>query len=136
MKKMILAGLVVLGTAITGFAGQSGLINASGSISSSGDTTLVSAVSRKRITVTSFSLTTNSTNTFTAAFQSGTGGNQIWAVSLVSPSTATMTGANLAVPEKQGAIFKTAIGSLLNLNLSVAPTQPLIWAISYVEQDE
>jgi hypothetical protein len=129
MKKVFLAVFLALAPVGAAFA-----LNASGTISTTGNTTLVSAVSRRRIVVNAFSLTSTSTVPVTAAFQSGASGSQIWGVALVSPSTGTVIGANLAVPEKQGSLFKTAPGDLLNLNLSATPSQSVIWAVSYTEE--
>lgn len=80
----------------------------------SGDNTLVDAVTGKRIVVTSLLLV--GSGAVTARFESGAGGTAL---------TGQMTmaaGSVIALPMSEAGYFQTAAGSLLNLELSGATT--------------
>jgi hypothetical protein len=133
MKKVFLAGFLALAPVAGLFAGSPTLKNVSGSLTTSGNTTIVAAVTRKRIMVTSYLVISTAATTNVLTFQDGAGGSALWTIPVVTSSTSTPFGANLAVPHKQGAIFGTGYGSLLNLNLSAS--QPVTYSIGYYEED-
>ena len=106
------------------------LKTASGTVSSSGDNTLVAAVASNKIKVYAFSLTVISTTAVTCLFQSGASGTEKWRVSLQTPS-GVAGGANLAVSPPSH-LFETAVNTLLNLNLSAAVT--VHYSVAYFEE--
>ncbi|MGE4163874.1 MAG: hypothetical protein AB7G23_19270 [Vicinamibacterales bacterium] len=78
----------------------------------SGNNTLVAAVTGKRIRVLGFVLV--GAGAVTAKFQSGAGGTDL-------TGAMTMAAASVvAVPPNEPGCFETAVGALLNLNLSAA----------------
>lgn len=104
--------------------------SASGTAASSGNNTLIAAVTSKKIKVVAFSLTTTASTATTCIFQSGAGGTELWRVILLPP-TGGMAGANLATALPSW-LFETAVTTLLNLNLSAANT--IHWSVSYIEE--
>lgn len=79
---------------------------------SSGNNTLVAAVTGKKIRVLGFVLV--GAGAVTAKFQSGAGGTDLTgAMTLAAASS-------VAVPPRETGCFETAAGALLNLNLSAA----------------
>lgn len=105
------------------------ILSATGSASSSGNNTIVSAGSAK-LKVFAFSLSTTSTTAVTVKFQSGASGTDLWSVILQAP-TSVSTGANLSVA-LPAYLFATASATLLNLNLSGAIA--VQWAVSYIDE--
>ena len=104
--------------------------SAGGTVASSGNNTLIAAVTSKKIKVVAFSLTTTASTSTTCIFQSGAGGTELWRVILLPP-TGGMAGANLATALPSW-LFETAVTTLLNLNLSAANT--IHWSVSYIEE--
>lgn len=115
-------------TAPLGNAGRT-LVSTGGSISSSGNNTIVAAGTNK-LKVYAFSLSTVSTTVVTCIFQSGSSGTELWRVILQTPSSVA-GGANLAVSPPAW-LFNTASATLLNLNLSAAVT--VHWSVSYFDE--
>lgn len=105
------------------------LQSASGSASSSGNNTLVTA-GTNRLKVYAFTLSTTSTTSVTCIFQSGASGTELWRVVLQAP-TSVSTGANLVV-QPPAWLFATGTATLLNLNLSAAQT--VHWSVSYWDE--
>lgn len=101
-----------------------------GSVSSSGNNTLLSAVTAKKIKVFAFVLSTTSTTAVTCIFQDGAGGTELHRVILQAPtSTSTGIAHAVAIPAH---LFETSVNTLLNLNLSDAQT--IHWSLSYIEE--
>ena len=96
---------------------------------SSANTTIVAA-GNNRTKVYAFSLTTTSTTSAIAKFQSGSGGTTLWQVVLQAPSGAN-AGANLSIMPP-ASLFDTASGTLLNLNLSTAI--PVEVSVAYFDE--
>lgn len=105
------------------------LVSASGSASSSGNNTIVSAGTNK-LKVYAFTLSTLSTASVTVKFQSGAGGTDLWSV-VLQAITGSSTGANLVV-QPPAWLFATASATLLNLNLSSA--NAVQWSVSYFDE--
>lgn len=105
------------------------ILSKTGSASTSGNNTLVSAGSNK-LKVFAFSLSTSSTTAITCKFQDGAGGTDLWSVILQAP-TSVSTGANLAVSPPAW-LFNTSSATLLNLNLSSA--NAVQWSVSYFDE--
>lgn len=105
------------------------LQSASGSASSSGNNTILSAGTNK-LKIFAFTLSTTSTTAVTVKFQSGASGTDLWSVVLQAPSSVS-TGANLAVTPP-AYLFATASATLLNLNLSSA--NAVQWSVSYFDE--
>lgn len=103
--------------------------NATGTVSASGDNTIVAAGTNK-LKVFAFSLSTTSATAVTCTFKSGAAGTALWTVILQAP-TSVSTGANLAV-SLPGWLFATASATLLNLNLSAAVS--VVWSVSYIDE--
>lgn len=103
------------------------IVNAGGSVSSSGDTTLIAAGTNK-LKVFAFSLSTISTTAVTCIFKSN--GIELWRLVLQAPSGAA-TGANLAVTPP-AFIFATTAATALVLNLSSAQT--VHWSAAYFDE--
>jgi hypothetical protein len=78
----------------------------------SGNNTLVAAVTGKRIRVTALLLV--SAGTVNATFQSGAGGTAL------TGAMPLVANAQINVPGIPHGMFETAVGALLNLNLSAA----------------
>lgn len=102
----------------------------SGTCNSSGNNTIVSAVTGKKITVFAVKLLSVTTTALTAAWQDGASGTEIWRDYIQTPAS-VVGGANLAVTPP-GFLFQTSSGTLLNLNLSSAVA--VHYAISYWEE--
>lgn len=105
------------------------IVSKGGSVSSSGNNTIVSAGSNK-LKVFAFSLTTTSTTAVTVKFQDGAGGTDLWVVNLQAP-TSVSVGANLAVTPPSY-LFATSSATLLNINLSGAQT--VYYSVSYYDE--
>lgn len=91
----------------------------SGTTSSSGNNTVVSAVASKRIKTYSFALTTVSTTVNTVYFRDGTAGAELRRYILQAPSGPSTVGANDSV-NPDAFLFGTTAGNALILNLSAA----------------
>ena len=102
-----------------------------GTVYLSGDNTIVALVTEKRIKVNAYALFTQSTTTVIATFKDGTSTSK-WTVPLVSFSSSTVFGANLALAPPSF-LFATSPGNLLNLNLSSGNT--VYYSISYWDDD-
>lgn len=121
-------GAGVLRTVTANDAGKT-LTSKGGSVSSSGDNTLVAA-GTNRLKVYAFSLTTTSTSAVTCIFQSGASGTELWRVTMQAVTGAS-TGANLVVTPPAW-LFATASATLLNLNLSAAVA--VHWSVAYYDE--
>ena len=110
--KLLLAILFLLPSAV--FANKYGLPEQSAVIdaASSGDNTIVSAVTDKRICVLGFVLV--GSGAVTVRFESGAGGTALTGQMTVG------SGTGMAPPRGEDCLFATASGSLLNLELSGA----------------
>jgi len=105
------------------------LTSKGGSVSSSGNNTLISA-GTNRLKIHAFSLSTTSTTAVICIFQSGASGTELWRVILQAPSGVS-TGANLAITPPAW-LFATASATLLNLNLD--SSQTIHYSVSYVDE--
>jgi len=121
--------LTVDGTVTATMSNGKTLTSKGGTVSSSGDNTIVAAGSNK-LKVYAFSLTTTSTTAVTCIFQSGASGTELWRCTLQAISGAS-TGANLAVSPPAW-LFATASATLLNINLSSAQT--VHYSVSYFDE--
>lgn len=102
----------------------------SGTVSSSGNNTILAAVTGKKITVYAVKLVAVTTTALTAIWQDGAGGTEIWRDFIQTPANVS-GGANLAVTPP-GFLFQGSANTLLNLNLSSAVS--VHYAISYWEE--
>lgn len=102
----------------------------SGTVSSSGNNTVLSAVASKKITVFAVKLEAATTTALTCAWQDGAGGTELWR-SLIQTPASVVGGDNLAVTPP-GYLFQGGTNTLLNLNLSSAVT--VHYAIAYWEE--
>lgn len=100
-----------------------------GSISAT--STVISAVTSKRLKVQSYALFTASTNPVTATFKSAAGGTALWTVPMQSV-TGTVFGANLST-QCPSFLFSTAAGEVLELSLSASET--VTYSITYWDDD-
>lgn len=91
---------------------------ASGTASSSGNNTIVAAVSGKRIKVIGMKLTYISTTAQVILMQSGAGGTEIDRQTLQSPASVSVGLTESINPP--ACLFQTAASALLNMNLSQA----------------
>ena len=82
-----------------------------------GNSTLVAAVTGKRIRVYAVVLSNNAAVLTTVKFQSGTGGTDI-----TGPLEMAASGGGFSAPFSPVGHFETADGALLNLNIDVAAT--------------
>lgn len=90
----------------------------SGTVSSSGNNTIIAAVASKQITVYAVKLIAVTTTALTAIWQDGAGGTELWRDYIQTPDSVS-GGANLAVTPP-GFLFQGSVNTLLNLNLSGA----------------
>lgn len=107
------------------------LVTVSGTTSSSGDTTLVSADASNKIRVVAFSLTSTSTTSNTIKFTDGAGGTELWRV-IVQAISGGSFGANLAVGAPAYIFGNAAVNTALVLNLSAASA--VHYSISYFKE--
>jgi hypothetical protein len=103
--------------------------SASGSVSSSGNNTIVVA-GTNRLKVFAYCLSLVSTTAVTCIFQSGAGGTELWRVAFQTP-TNVAGGANLVV-QPPAWLFATDTATLLNLNLSAGVT--VNYSVSYFDE--
>lgn len=104
---------------------------ATGSTSSSGDNTVVSAVSSKRIKVIAFSLITASTTAVTGTFKDNTAGTAVATYPLQA-----IASTNFGITQATSApsfLFASTAGNPLVLNLSAA--QSVTYSITYFDDD-
>ena len=106
------------------------LKTASGSFNSSGDNTVISAVTGKKLKIYFFKLRATTANKVTLIFQDGAGGSELWREAIQTP-TAVIGGTNEGVTPPAW-LFKTTAGNLLNINSSLAIT--IDWSIAYWEE--
>lgn len=104
---------------------------ATGSTSSSGDNTVIAAVTDKFINVYRYKLRTTSTTANTVSAKDDTAGNIIDTDILQAP-TAGVFGTNESVP-MPSFLFRSALGKPLVLNLSAA--QIVVYSLSYFLSD-
>jgi hypothetical protein len=97
---------------------------AAGNASSSGNNTLVAAVTGKRIRVLKYSLVGN--GAVNATFQSGAGGAAISGTKYIDAQ-----GRGIVADGGSLGVFQTASGALLNLSLSAAVS--VGWDLTYIE---
>lgn len=95
------------------------IVNVSGTTSSSGDTTLVTADVSNRILVFAFSLTTTVITANTIKFTDGAAGAEFWRVILQAISGGSF-GANLAVSPPAWLFGNAVVNTALVMNLSAA----------------
>jgi hypothetical protein len=105
------------------------LKTATGTVSAT--TTIVAAVTSKRIKVQSYALLTSSTTAVTATFRSASGGTALWTIPMQATSGAVF-GANLAT-QCPAFLFATNAGELLELGLSGAVS--VTYSITYWDDD-
>lgn len=105
------------------------LLSKTGTVSSSGNNTIVSAGTNK-LKVFALTLSMNSTSAVTVKFQDGAGGTDLWSADFQAPSSIS-TGATLAV-SPPAYLFATSTATLLNINLSAAVS--VRYAISYFDE--
>ena len=97
----------------------------------SATSSVVAAISNKRVKVCAYSLITSSQTAVTVLMNGGSSGTALWTVPLQSIAS-TYFGANLAVTAPSF-IFATATNTLLEMNLSSA--NPVTYSISYFDDD-
>lgn len=122
---------LLVAAAVTSVDHGKSIKSLTGTASSSGDNTIISAVTSKRLKVCSYALFTASTSAVTCTFKDGAAGTALWTVPLQALAS-TQYGANLAVPAP-AFLFGTSAGTLLNLNLSGAIS--VVWSVSYYDDD-
>ena len=101
----------------------------SGTVSSSGNNTILSAVSGKKLTVFACKVTSITTTKVTALWQDGAGGTELWRHEIQTP--ANIHGGDAMAVTPPAWLFQGGTNTLLNLNLSGAI--PVAYAISYWE---
>lgn len=100
-----------------------------GSVSAT--TTIISAVTSKRLKVQSYALFTSSVNPVTVTFRSGAAGAAMWTVPMQA-TTGAVFGANLST-QCPAFLFATVSGDLLELSLSASET--VTYSITYWDDD-
>lgn len=101
-----------------------------GIASSSGNNTIVAAVSGKKIKVFAYDLTTITTTATVAKFQDGASGTDKTNHQLISDGTSTSGIAkSVSLPTT---LIETTAGTLLNLNLDQA--QAIHFTVHYIEE--
>ena len=109
------------------------LRSASGTVSSSGDNSIIAAVSTGRIKVQSYGIFTTSTTAVVATFKNGTGTNDVlWAIPLQA-LTGSISGAVQSAAGDNFLFATRAKNVALNLNLSSAQT--VYWNITYWDDE-
>ncbi len=106
------------------------LKSVSGVVSSSGDNTIISAVSGKKLTVYSLILSTTTTTETLCKFTDGAGGTELFRVDLQA-SSGTISGVSKTL-SPPAYIFQGSAGNALVLNLGAA--QSIHYSISYWEE--
>lgn len=103
-----------------------------GTVSSSGDNTVINSVSTKRLKIFAYALFSATTTSNTCIFKDGSGGTSLWTIPLQAPASSTIFGANLAV-DVPSFLFATTAGNALILNLSQAQT--VTYSLTYWDDD-
>lgn len=108
------------------------LKTASGVCSSSGNNTIITAVTSKRLKVYRAKLTYIGTTAVVAYFRDGTAGAELDRTNLQSPASVTVGDDSGAVPPPEF-LFGTTAGNALILNLSSA--QSVHYSVQYWDDD-
>lgn len=103
--------------------------SAEGIANTSGNNTIVAAVSGKKIKVFAYELTTETTTATVAKFQDGAGGTDKTNHKLLSAGATAGVVATASLPTT---LMETTAGTLLNLNLDQA--EDIHYTVHYIEE--